>query len=115
MNDIVYAIDADVRRRASICYYLNGEGFLAKPHEGLACLLRAVLRSGCHQSKQWLPPFLWVQRELHSLPGRRACQRASAFRQGICWALPMPSSGEWGRAMPVVISPCCHPAFFLKR
>lgn len=33
MQDLVFTIDADVRRRASISYYLNNEGIFAEPFE----------------------------------------------------------------------------------
>ncbi|HEX7929343.1 MAG TPA: LuxR C-terminal-related transcriptional regulator [Sphingomicrobium sp.] len=46
MHDLAFVIDSDVRRRASICYFLNNEGIFAEPFETIEEFLHAWPRSG---------------------------------------------------------------------
>ncbi|MBV1692363.1 LuxR C-terminal-related transcriptional regulator [Novosphingobium sp. G106] len=46
MHDLAFVIDSDVRRRASICYFLNNEGIFAEPFETIEEFLRSWPRSG---------------------------------------------------------------------
>lgn len=46
MHDLAFVIDSDVRRRASICYFLNNEGIFAEPFEAIEEFLQSWPRSG---------------------------------------------------------------------
>ncbi|MBV1690353.1 LuxR C-terminal-related transcriptional regulator [Novosphingobium sp. G106] len=46
MHDLVFVIDADVRRRASITYYLNNNGIFAEPYETIDEFVRSWSKSG---------------------------------------------------------------------
>jgi len=46
MQDLVFIIDADVRRRASISFYLNNEGVRAEPFETIAEFMATWPKSG---------------------------------------------------------------------
>lgn len=46
MQDLVFIIDADVRRRASISFYLNNEGIRAEPFETIEEFVVSWPRSG---------------------------------------------------------------------
>ena len=46
MQDLVFIIDADVRRRASISFYLNNQGIRAEPFETIDEFLASWPRSG---------------------------------------------------------------------
>jgi FixJ family two-component response regulator len=46
MYDLVFTIDQDVRRRASISYYLNNQGVFAEPFETIEEFVRSWPKSG---------------------------------------------------------------------
>lgn len=46
MYDLVFAIDHDVKRRGSLCFYLNSHGIIAEPFENIAEFMQWWPRTG---------------------------------------------------------------------
>lgn len=69
MCDIIFTIDDDIKRRASISYYLNRHGIFAEPFEAIEEFAESLPKKGIvliHDTKGAVPRLLQTIRARHS-------------------------------------------------